>query len=75
MQNKIDNSWWFLLILFYIFNVFFPLLIAPLPYVFYLDLNMYGNKFNFKAYYIILNLLCIRKMAIFIYWVKVSYHD
>ena len=28
------------------------------PHVFYLDLNMYGNKDNFKTYYIILDLLC-----------------
>ena len=27
-------------------------------------LNMYGNEVNFKAYYIILNLLCDKKMSI-----------
>ena len=43
---------------------------------FYLDLNMYGIEVNFKAYYIILNLLCNKRNEHFIYWVNFPfYHE
>ena len=44
---------------------------CTVTYVFYLDFSMYGNKVNFKPYYIILDLAyCVmKKNSIFIYWV------